>query len=55
MEHCPKEGILGDHFTNPFQGAMFRKYRAKIMNISDDLDMDDMGMEGKSLKKGDHM
>ena len=52
MEHCPTEGILGDHFTNPFQGAMFRKYRAEIMNISDDLDIVEMGMDRTGFKKG---
>ena len=55
IEHYPKEKMLGDHFTNPLQGALFRKFRAEIMNIPDDLDMGKMGMDGKCLKKGDHV
>ena len=52
IEHCPTEKMLGDHFTNPLQGALFRKLRAEIMNILDDLDMGEMDMDGKSLKRG---
>ena len=52
IEHCPRTKILGDHFTKPLQGVLFRKFRAEIMNISDDLDMDEMGMDGAGIKKG---
>ena len=52
IEHCPTEEMLGDHFTKPLQGALFRKFRAEIMNIPDDLDMGEMGMDGTGLKKG---
>ena len=44
--------MLGGHFKNPLQVAMFRKFRAEIMNIPDDLDMGDMGMEVRGFKKG---
>ena len=43
--------MFGDHFTKPLQGALFRIFRAEIMNIPDDLDMGEMGMDGKGLKK----
>ena len=43
--------MLGDHFTKQLQGALFRKLREEKMNISDDLDMDEMGMDGVGLKK----
>ena len=43
---------MGDHFTKPFQDALFRKFRAEIMNIPDDLDMGEMGIEGTGLKRG---
>ena len=43
---------MGDHFTKPLQGALFRKFRAEIMNITDDLDMGEMGIYGKGFKKG---
>ena len=28
IEHCPTENMLGDHFTKPLQGTLFRKFRA---------------------------
>ena len=43
---------MGDHFTKPLQGALFRKFRAEIMNIPDDLDMGVMGMYRTGLKQG---
>ena len=52
IKHCPTEEILGDHFTKPLQGALFSKSRSEIMNIPDDLDMGEMGMDGTGLKKG---
>ena len=52
IEHCPTEEILGDHFTKPLQGALFRKFRAEITNIPDDLDMGEMGMSRAGLKEG---
>ena len=42
--------MLGDHFKKPLHGALFRKFRAEIMNIPYDLNMGEMGMDGKSLK-----
>ena len=39
-------------FIKPFQGALFRKFRAEIMNIPDDLDMGEMGMDGTGFKRG---
>ena len=50
--HCLTEKMLGGHFTNPLQGALFRNFRAEIMSIPDDLDMGEMGMDGKVLKGG---
>ena len=44
--------MLGDIFTNPLQGALFRKFRADIMNLLDDINMDAMGMDGTGMKKG---
>ena len=52
IEHCPTEKLLGDHFTKPLQCALFRKFRAEIINIPDDLDMGEMGMDRKGLKRG---
>ena len=52
IKHCPKEKMLGGNFTKPFQDALFRKFRAEIMNVPDDLDMVKMGMDGKGFKKG---
>ena len=44
--------MLEDHFTKPFQGALFRNFRAEIMNIKDDLDMGEISMDGTGLKSG---
>ena len=52
IEHCRTEEMLGDHFKNPLQGVLFRKFRADIMNIPDNLDIGEMGMDGKGFKKG---
>ena len=52
IKHCPTEEMLGENLTKPFQGEMFMKSRSEIMNIPDDLDMDDMGMDGTGFKKG---
>ena len=52
VEHCLTEKMLGDHFTKPLQGALFRKFRTEIMNIPDALDMGEIGVDGKGLKKG---
>ena len=52
IKHFPTEKMLGEHFTKPLQGALFMKFRAEIMNIPDDLDMGEMVMDGKGLKKG---
>ena len=51
IEHLPTKKMLGDHFKKPLQGALFRKFRAEIMNIPDDLEMVEMGMGGKGLKQ----
>ena len=43
--------MFGAHFTKPLQGELFRNFRAEIMNIPDDLDMVEMGMDGKGKKE----
>ena len=52
IEHCLVEKMLGDHVTKPLLGALFSKFRAEIMNIPDDLNMGEMGMYRKGIKKG---
>ena len=52
IKHCLTEKMLEGHLTKPLQGAMFRNFRAEIMNIPDYLDMRDMGMDGTGLKRG---
>ena len=52
IKHCITEKLLGDHFTKPLQGALFRTFRAEIINIPYDLDMREMDMDGKGLKRG---
>ena len=36
VEYCPTGDILGDFFTKPLQGSLFRKLRAKVMNLKND-------------------
>ena len=37
IEYCPTEEMIGDFFTKPLQGTLFRKFRKKILNLPDDL------------------
>ena len=46
IDHFPTEEMLGDHFTKPLQGPLLRKFMVEIMNILDDLDIGEMGMDG---------
>ena len=52
IKHFLMEETLENNFTKPLQGAMFRKFRSETMNIPDDLDMGEMGMDRKGFKKG---
>jgi hypothetical protein len=36
VEYCPTEEMVGDFFTKPLQGPLFRKFRARIMNLPDE-------------------
>jgi hypothetical protein len=45
VEHCPATEMLTDHFTKPLQGAMFRKFRAKIQGIPAGMCDADMGWD----------
>lgn len=36
VDYCPTEEMIADFFTKPLQGALFRKFRAFIMNIPED-------------------
>jgi len=33
VEYCPTEEMLGDFFTKPLQGTLFRKFRSLILNL----------------------
>jgi hypothetical protein len=33
IQHCPTGEMLADHFTNPLQRSLFRKFRADIQGI----------------------
>jgi hypothetical protein len=33
IEYCPTDEMTGDYFTKPVQGAKFRKFRTRIMNL----------------------
>ena len=33
LQHCPTTEMLGDYFTKPLQGALFTKFRDRILNL----------------------
>ena len=35
VEHCPTGEMLGDFFTKPLQGGPFRKFRDRILNLTE--------------------
>jgi hypothetical protein len=35
VEYCPTGIMRGDFFTKPLQGALFRKFRAEILNMEE--------------------
>ena len=35
VEYCPTGDMLADFFTKPLQGGLFRKFRAKVLNLED--------------------
>jgi len=35
VEYCPTEEMIGDFFTKPLQGALFRKFRALILGLDE--------------------
>ena len=44
--------MLAYHFTKPLQGGLFRRFRAELMNIPEDADITEMGLEGSEAEKG---
>lgn len=34
LQYCPTEHMVGDFFTKPLQGAKFRQFRDRVLNIS---------------------
>jgi hypothetical protein len=56
LKHCPATEMITDHFTKPLQGAMFRRFRAEIQGISNDIpdsdldwDRDELGPKEKTI------
>ena len=35
VEYCPTEEMIGDFYTKPLQGSLFRKFRALILNLNE--------------------
>jgi hypothetical protein len=35
VEYCPTLEMLGDYFTKPHQGSLFRKFRNNILGINE--------------------
>jgi hypothetical protein len=36
VEYCPTGEMLADFFTKPLQGALFRKFRNRILNLTEE-------------------
>ena len=51
-DHFTTTEMSENHLMKPLHGALFRKFRTEIMNIPDDMDMGDTGMDGSGIKKG---
>jgi hypothetical protein len=43
INHYPTAGMIGDHFTKPLQGALFRKFQVEIQGIPFDTSDADLG------------
>jgi hypothetical protein len=50
VEHCPATEMLGDHFTKPLQGMMFRKFKVEIQGIPVNMCDADLGWDRPSIK-----
>ena len=37
IKHCPTTQMLADFFTKPLQGEAFYRFRAAILNLSEDM------------------
>ena len=37
IEYCPTDDMIADFFTKPLQGTKFRRFRALILNLSNDI------------------
>ena len=35
VKYCPTDDMLGDFFSKPTQGKLFKKFRRKILNLHD--------------------
>ena len=49
IDHCPAAEMDGDYFSKPLQGALFRKFRNRIMNLEESDPMG--GVRGPSKLK----
>mmetsp|Transcript_3984 Transcript_3984/g.8238 ORF Transcript_3984/g.8238 Transcript_3984/m.8238 type:complete len:85 (-) Transcript_3984:208-462(-) len=45
MKYCPASEMIGDHFTKLLQGALFRRFRAIIMNVNEEVPDADLAWE----------
>ena len=52
IKHCPKKQILADNFMKPLEGGLFRKLRAKLVNIPEDDDLAGIVWDGIKAPKG---
>jgi hypothetical protein len=50
VKHCPTVEMLGDHFTKYVQGSQFRKFRAQIQGIDDNIPDSVVGWERSCIR-----
>jgi len=39
VKYCPTDDMIGDFFTNPFQGAVFKQLHCMILNLAEDVQL----------------
>jgi hypothetical protein len=45
VKHCPSEKMWGDHFSKPTQGQAYRKMRARVQGVPEEMTDADMSWD----------
>jgi hypothetical protein len=52
LNHCPTGEMLMDHFTNPLQVSLFRKFRTEIQGIPEGINEAELGWDREDKSEG---